>query len=84
MHALGLRAGIRYQGREPNCLGGPCVQVRALAPAEVEAQLRMALAEVVRTPASLLHALLDHSHGSYSQELWAAARQLEQRGAGGR
>lgn len=55
------------------------MQVRVLAPAEVEAQLRMAMEEIVRTPAALLQALLDHSHGSYAQELWAAARQLEQR-----
>ena len=58
---------------------GASAQVTPLAAAEVEEQLRMAVEEIVRTPAALLQALLDHSHGSYAQELWAAARQLERR-----
>lgn len=53
-------------------------QVSLLAPSKMEEQLKLAIEELVRTPGSLLQALLDHSHGSYSQELYAAARQLEQ------
>ncbi|EIE26695.1 hypothetical protein COCSUDRAFT_59214 [Coccomyxa subellipsoidea C-169] len=53
--------------------------VSLLAPSEMEEQLKLAVEELMRTPAALMQALLDHSHGSYSQELYAAARQLEQR-----
>ena len=56
-----------------------CAQVSLLAASEMEEQLKLAVEELMRTPAALMQALLDHSHGSYSQELYAAARQLEQR-----
>ena len=52
-------------------------QVTPLAAAPVEEQLKMAMEEIVRSPATLLQALMDHSHSGYAQELWAAARQLE-------
>ena len=55
------------------------VQVSLLAASEMEEQLKLAVEELMRTPAALMQALLDHSHGSYSQELYAAARQLEKR-----
>ncbi len=48
----------------------------------MEVQLKLAVEELMRTPAALMQALLDHSHGSYSQELYAAARQLERRQKG--
>ena len=54
-----------------------CAQVTPLAAAQVEEQLKMAVEEIVRSPATLLQALMDHSHSGYAQELWAAARQLE-------
>ncbi|BDA40661.1 hypothetical protein COCOBI_01-3140 [Coccomyxa sp. Obi] len=54
-------------------------RVSLLAPSEMEEQLKLAVEELMRTPAALMQALLDHSHGSYSQELYAAARQLERR-----
>ena len=60
--------------------GDACaVQVIPLAPAEMEDQLRLAVEELIKAPVKLIQALLDHSHGSYSQELYAAARQLERR-----
>lgn len=52
-------------------------QVIPLAPSQSEQQLKLAVEELLRTPAALIQALLDHSHGSYSQELFAAARQIE-------
>ena len=55
------------------------MQVIPLAPAEMEDQLRLAVEELIKAPVKLIQALLDHSHGSYSQELYAAARQLERR-----
>jgi hypothetical protein len=42
-------------------------------------QLKLAVEELFKAPVKLIQALLDHSHGSYSQELYAAARQLERR-----
>lgn len=60
--------------------GDECAtQVIPLAPAEMEDQLRLAVEELIKAPVKLIQALLDHSHGSYSQELYAAARQLERR-----
>ena len=50
-----------------------------LAPAEMDNQLKLAVEELFKAPVKLIQALLDHSHGSYSQELYAAARQLERR-----
>ncbi|CAL5225467.1 g8288 [Coccomyxa viridis] len=54
-------------------------KVIPLAPAEMDDQLRLAVEELFKAPVKLIQALLDHSHGSYSQELYAAARQLERR-----
>lgn len=55
------------------------MQVIPLAPAEMDNQLKLAVEELFKAPVKLIQALLDHSHGSYSQELYAAARQLERR-----
>jgi len=55
------------------------LQVVPLAPAEMDNQLKLAVEELFKAPVKLIQALLDHSHGSYSQELYAAARQLERR-----
>ena len=55
------------------------LQVIPLAPAEMDDQLKLAVEELFKAPVKLIQALLDHSHGSYSQELYAAARQLERR-----
>ncbi len=55
------------------------LQVIPLAPAEMDDQLKLAIEELFKAPVKLIQALLDHSHGSYSQELYAAARQLERR-----
>ena len=55
------------------------LQVIPLAPAEMDNQLKLAVEELFKAPVKLIQALLDHSHGSYSQELYAAARQLERR-----
>lgn len=55
------------------------MQVIPLEPAEMDNQLKLAVEELFKAPVKLIQALLDHSHGSYSQELYAAARQLERR-----
>lgn len=59
--------------------GSSAAQVIPLAPAEMEDQLKLAVEELIKAPVKLIQALLDHSHGSYSQELYAAARQLDRR-----
>ena len=42
-------------------------QVLPLAPASAEEALKLAVAEVMASPAAALQALYDHAHGSYSQ-----------------
>ena len=45
------------------------LQVLPLAPASAEEALKLAVAEVMASPAAALQALYDHAHGSYSQVL---------------
>lgn len=42
-------------------------QVLPLAPASAEEALKLAVAEVMASPAAALQALYDHAHDSYSQ-----------------
>ena len=68
-----LRSHINYPPRrEP-----PALQVMPLAPEQIEDQLKMAVADLTRRPAAMLQSILDHFHGSYAQELAAAAAELQ-------
>ncbi len=55
----------------------PALQVTPLAPEQIEDQLKMAVADLTRRPAAVLQSILDHFHGSYAQELAAAAAELQ-------
>lgn len=53
------------------------MQVKPLAPLEIEEQLKLALNQLLTTPQAAMQALLDHTHHSYAQDLQRAAKQLE-------
>lgn len=52
------------------------MQVHRLAAEDIEETLKMAVRGLLRKPAALLQALMDHTHSSYVAALQAAASSL--------